>query len=204
LTILADHRERASGIPEALVGLGFAVELSSIPVADYLVAEGVGVERKTGGDLHRSIVNRRLWRQVASLRTDLERAYLVVEGDDLDAGRVSRVGVRGALLAASDLGVAVIRSRSNEDTALWLARVATRHQLRKPRRVARSLPYGHAPTPVNVLASLHGISPVAARNLLEQFGSIAGVAAAERCELLTVPGIGARRAETLIRLLGHA
>ncbi len=40
---------------EALLRLGLSVALESLPVADYLVAERIGVERKTVGDLHRSI-----------------------------------------------------------------------------------------------------------------------------------------------------
>jgi ERCC4-type nuclease len=201
LTILVDHRERGSKVPGALERLGLSIELVALQVGDYIVGDRVGAERKTVRDFHRSIANRRLWRQVASLRVDFERAYLVVEGNDLDRGPVSQAGVRGALLAVTELGVAVVRSRDYSDTALWLARMAARCQQRKPRQVARSLPHGRAPTPENVLASLPGMSPVAARNLLEHFGSIAGIASASRAELKSLSGIGDRRADTLIGLL---
>jgi ERCC4-type nuclease len=132
---------------------------------------------------------------------DLERAYLVVEGNDLDRGMISGAGVRSALLATIELGVAVVRSGDPGDTALWLARMAARHQGRKPRHVARSLPHGRAPTPQNLLASLPGMSPTTARNLLDHFGSIGAVAAATRTELTSVSGIGRRRAATLLALL---
>lgn len=147
------------------------------------------------------MANRRLWRQVAGLRTDLARAYLIVEGADLDRGSISSVGVRSCLLTVAELGVTVVRSVSVSDTALWLSRMAARHQRSKPRRVSRSLPHGAAPTPVNVLASLPGISRPTAASLLERFGSIAAVATAARGELLSVPGIGEHRADTLLELL---
>ena len=201
LTILVDHRERVSGVADQLVRLGVSVELTVLEVGDYVVAEGVGVERKTVRDLHRCVSSRRLWRQVASLRTDFTRAYLVVEGDDIDHGSISPPGIRGCLLAVSDLGVALVTSRSPADTALWLVRMADRHQQSKPRRVARTLPHGATPTPVNVLASLPGISRSTARSLLERFGSIAAVATATRMDLMSVPGVGDRRADTLLRLL---
>jgi DNA excision repair protein ERCC-4 len=62
-TILVDHRERGSGVPEALLRLGLSTEVLALEVGDYIVAEGVGAERKTVPDLHRCIANRRLWRQ---------------------------------------------------------------------------------------------------------------------------------------------
>lgn len=203
VTILVDHRERAPDVCDALTRLEVRVEHADLPVGDYIVAERVGVERKTVKDLHRSIVNRRLWRQIASLRVDLSHAYLVVEGVDLDAGPVSRVGVRSALLAVGELGVVVIRSRNPSDTAMWLSRIAARRQSRKPRRVARSVPHGRRATPESLLSALPGISSPVARNLLYRFGSVAGVASATRSELLQVAGIGDKRADTLVRLLAN-
>ncbi len=155
---------------EELLRLGVTVEVESLEVGDYLVGERVGAERKTTRDLHRCVANRRLWRQAAGLRTDLARAYLIVEGADLDRGSISSVGIRSCLLTVAELGVTVVRSVSVSDTALWLSRMAARHQRSKPRRVSRSLPHGAAPTPVNVLASLPGISRPTAASLLERFG----------------------------------
>ena len=183
--------------------LGVSVEVALLDVGDYIVAEGVGVERKTVRDLHRCVANGRLWRQVAGLRQDFTRAYLVVEGHDIDDGRISLAGIRGCILAVTDLGVAVLRSRSPADSAQWLMRMAARHQRCRPRRVARSLPQGHAPTSVTVLASLPGMSRLTARSLLERFGSIAAVAAASRTDLMSVPGVGERRADTLLGLLSE-
>jgi ERCC4-type nuclease len=183
--------------------MGASIELVALEVGDYIVGEGRGAERKTIRDLHRSVAERRLWRQVASLRVDFDRAFLVVEGNDLDRGAISPAGVRGALLAVIELGIAVVRSQDVADTALWLVRMAARGQQLKPRPVARSLPHGRAPTPENILAALPGMSSLTAHNLLERFGSIAGVAGASRAELKSVSGVGDRRADTLTRLLSN-
>jgi len=74
LTILADHRERRSGVPDALKAIGVHVEETSLALADFVVAPGIGVERKSIGDFHRSIADGRLWSQAASLRVDLDTA----------------------------------------------------------------------------------------------------------------------------------
>ena len=201
LTIPADYREKSCGVAEELATLGVSIEFRALEVGDYLVGAGVGAERKTVRDLHRSIGDRRLWRQVASLRTDLIRSYLVVEGNDLDVGSISRPGIRSALLAVSNLGVVVVRSRTPADTALWLSRMAIRHQRTKPTPVSRSIPHGRPPTPTNVLASLPSMSVEIAERLLEHFGSIAAIGSATSDDLQGVAGVGPRRAEVLLEIL---
>jgi ERCC4-type nuclease len=203
LTILVDHRESRSPVPVELARLGLSLEFLELKVGDYVVGGRYGAERKTVRDLHRSIANRRLWRQLASLRVDFVRAYLVVEGNDLDRGSISRAGVRGALLTVMDLGVAVVRTRDAADSALWLARIAARRACRTPRVPARSLPHGRAATSENILAAMPGMSLITARELLKRFDSIAGIASASAADLKSVRGVGVRRAETLIELLGN-
>ncbi|HUR84123.1 MAG TPA: helix-hairpin-helix domain-containing protein [Solirubrobacteraceae bacterium] len=60
-----------------------------------------------------------------------------------------------------------------------------------------------ARTAQDVLMCLPGISTVGARRLLEHFGSLAAVFAADADELLRVEGIGPVRAGTLARLFGE-
>ena len=85
LTITVDVRERRSRVPELLVELGAGIELVTLEVGDYAVGERV-VERKTVADLHASLAGQRLWSQVAALRRDPRRAYILVEGAGLDRG----------------------------------------------------------------------------------------------------------------------
>ena len=103
VTIDADVGEVQSGIPEALRRMGAVVRVSQLEASDYLVAHAIGVERKSILDLHFSIADQRLWSQLRSYRGVLERLYLLVEGVDLDDGKVSAAGVRGALLEIGDL-----------------------------------------------------------------------------------------------------
>jgi len=106
----------------------------TLAVGDYAVGRRV-VERKTVADLHRSLSGRRLWSQVAALRRDPRQAYILVEGDDLDAGSVSRRAIRGALLKILDNGIRLLRTSSPADSALWLhvlARQEQRHTEQRP------------------------------------------------------------------------
>jgi Fanconi anemia group M protein len=200
LTILVDHRERAGSLIETLGRQGARVETAVLQVGDYVVGDRVGIERKAVADLHRSIRDRRLWTQVAALRADLRRAYLVVEGRSIDAGCISRAGIRASLLAVSELGVVVVLSADQVDSALWIWRIACRHGGTGARPATRSARRGRRPS-IAVLSAVPGISPSLALALEAAFGSVAGVARASRQELMAIPGIGATRATSLQRAL---
>ena len=201
LTIVVDGGEMRSGVPAAVARLGARVDVAALPVADYLVADGIGVERKTVTDLHRSIDDGRLWAQLGVCRRSLDRTYLVVEGVDLDRGCISPTGVRGALLEIGDRGVTVVRSNDCEDSASWLVRMAVRAQRargpgsRMPRRFRR------ARSAQVLLAEIPGIGPETARLLLERFGDVRGVADASEQLLTSVRGVGPGRAAALRTVL---
>jgi len=201
LTILVDYRERGSGVVEALRRHDTCFAETKLEIADYVVAQGVGIERKTVRDLHASIRDGRLWTQVASLRLDLDAAFLIVEGTALDGGPLSSAGVRGALLEVISLGVPVIRSENVRDTASWLVRIAARATRLPARRPCRSR--SRAPvTPVSLLCSLPGVSTRTAAELLARFGSVGAVARAPKAELMRVHGVGSTRADIIRQCLG--
>lgn len=199
--IVADVGELRSGVPEALRQLGADVEVAQLPVADYLLAECIGAERKTIADLHRSIARGRLWTQLLTCRRMLDRTYLVIEGSVLDQGCVTPAGVRGALLEIGDRGVTVVRSTDGYDSAMWLLRISVRLQKSRPAGVRRARRFPRAATPVSLLSEVPGIGPRTARALLARFGSVRAIASAEVSELETVAGVGPHRAVTLARVL---
>lgn len=202
--ILVDVEEQRSLVPGCLEELGVAVDVSRLPVGDYLVATGAAVERKTVRDLHAVLVSGQLWSQLFALRRDMPRPYLLVEGENLDAGRVSVRGVRGALLQIAGSGVSVVRSHDPTDTALWVYLIAKREQTKAGevtlrRRGRRRM----VASPAGVLSTVPGISPVAANRLLSHFGSIAKVAEASESDLQEVRGIGPKHAAELSRVLNR-
>lgn len=50
ITIIADNRERASGIPELLNKNGVFVMLKQLVVGDYMIEDNIVIERKTNTD----------------------------------------------------------------------------------------------------------------------------------------------------------
>ena len=184
-----------------LRAVGVEVEVRALPVADYEVGASL-VERKRVKDLHLSIIGRCFWPQVARLRGASPFPYLLVEGEDIDAGPLSERSVRGALLAVDELGVGIIRATSAADSALWLALLAARSSRRNApqRRYRRSPPRGAA-GPKAMLTAVPGISTGSARALIDAFGSVTGVVQAGPDEWQSVRGIGPVRAASLDRML---
>jgi ERCC4-type nuclease len=201
VTITVDVRERRSDVPAQFTLLGVPFLAATLAVGDYAVGDRV-VERKTVPDLHRSLIDRRLWSQVAALRRDPRRAYFLVEGDDLDEGPVPARALRGALFKIIDNGIRLLRTASPEDTALWLTVLARQEQRRMEHR--ETVTTGRRPivtSPVGLLAAIPGISIESAKQLLREFGSIAAIAAASEPDLQSIQGIGPERAAALLTAL---
>jgi len=204
LVVIADHREIPSGVPPALEKLGVRVELATLPAGDYVVRTQTKIERKTVRDLHSAVASSRFWQQLNRLRASAQYPIVVVEGQNLDAGPLSKSGVRGALVALGDRGIPVIRSTGPDDTALWIRSIAPSRTPRK--RVWVRPPY-RRPTgardgiEVSMLCAIPLVTLPAARALVARFGSIRSIAQATPAELRAVPGIGPRRADAVHRAL---
>jgi len=199
--ILFDHREEKSGIPAALAAAGLSVVPARLPAGDYVVSDRLVVERKTGADLAASIKDRRLFEQIERLRDAYAAVVLLVEGEPV---HISERSWKGALARVLSAGVAVLRTADREDSAAWLVRLY-RLEGKGPTEV-RGRPRTRRPTSdvrqvaEDVLGCLPGISTVGARRLLDHFGSLAAVFAADEQQLRAVTGIGPVRAAALARL----
>ena len=196
---MADVFERDSGVPVALQRLGIDVSVAAMPSGDYGIPNGILVERKTVADLHGSIEQGRFFRQIGRIRDEAAFPYLLVEGANVLAGPCHPNGIRGALLAVADQGVALIRSLDVTDTSLWLHRLALREQRR---RRAVDDTADRLPDPgVVALAGVAGVSRAMAKALIARFGSVEGVVAAGPKRWLEVDGIGEVRANALAAAL---
>jgi ERCC4-type nuclease len=199
--VLFDHGEVRSGIPAALDAAGLDVAPAKLPAGDYIVSDRLVVERKTGADLAASIKDRRLFEKIHRLREAYESVVLLVEGEPV---HIAEASWKGALARVLTSGVSVLRTADSAESAAWLARL---HRLEgKGPSEPRGRPRVRRPTDdlrasaADVLGCLPGISTVTAGRLLDHFGSLAAVFAADEPALRAVPGIGPIRAARLARL----
>ena len=210
IQVVADFRERSSGVIEALRKKGdIAVSEGSLKTGDYLINGSITVERKTCRDFCISIIDGRLFRQVARLKKEAPRPVLVIEGGNLlhTGIDIDENAVRGALVSVSICWyMPVIFSRDPKGTADFIE-MAGRQDLvfekelwlrpgSKPKRDRRRQLY--------ILQGLPEVGPKKALALLDHFGSIEKVVSASKEDLVSVPFIGDKTATAIRTIVKEA
>lgn len=100
--ILADYREKRSGIPELLMQSEINVKVVNLVAGDYLIDEQVIVERKTNEDFIQSLLCNRLFEQCSKLKRESDFQLFIIEGDTYRTNHdISQQAVKGALLSIS-------------------------------------------------------------------------------------------------------
>jgi DNA excision repair protein ERCC-4 len=205
---VVDFREKPSGIIDLMIAGGIDVQIKHVVHGDFILDGVITVERKTAGDFIVSIMDGRLFRQVANLKKNCDHPVLLIEGNPFRTGlKMSRSSIRGALLNVQTVWkVPVVHSRSIEESlelmqimAWQFKKMSTVMPLRagyRPRRLSTRQLY--------VLQGFPGVGPHLAKRLLNHFGSVAAVLAASSETLKGVKGVGRVTAETIREVLDAA
>jgi len=191
-------------IAELLRAQGADVEIAQLPVGDFLLSERACVERKRREDFEQSIIDGRLFQQVARLSEQFEKPFLVIEGERFEE-RVSRPALLGAISSIMlDYRVSIFFTKDAEKTAEFLLAVAKREQLAEKRPV-RMLGEKHAYSPSQqkrmIVEALPGVGPKIAFALLKHFGTVEKLMKAKEDQLMKVEGIGEEKAKAIRKLI---
>ncbi len=202
--IVCDAREQPGQVVKHLSQLGAKVEARTLDIGDFVLSDRIAVERKAGADFVASLVDGRLFDQLAKLK-EYPRPVLVLEGALSGHRNIAPEALMGALASVTiDYGIPVMQTEDPLATARYLLAVAKREQGRGGRRVAlRATSNARDDTDVRlaVLRALPGVSDMRAEVLLHAFGSIAAVFAASHEELAAVDGIGPKTAGEIRRII---
>ncbi|TAM61192.1 MAG: nuclease [Rhodanobacter sp.] len=201
--LVVDDRECRGPMPAALAACNaFAVEVRRLSVGDYCLDDALLFERKTLPDLAASIKDGRLFEQALRLAKAKLPAALILEGSarDLASSGMRAEAIQGALVTVSlFIGLPLLRTRNAEETARTLQYAARQRRAvgcgALPRHGCR--PKGKAALQSYVLQGLPGIGPRRAARLIQRFGSIQAVIAADADALADVDDIGALTARKL-------
>ncbi len=203
VTIIADDRERQSGVVEHLREMdGVVVGMRRLKVGDYCAAERLLFERKTLKDFSISLIDGRLFTQAVKLANGGHKSVMILEGTgkDLTQAGVKRESLQGALITISlILGIPVLRSMSPHETARLIVYAVRQIAFIAKGGVSRSgyRPQSKSKKQRYILQGLPGIGSKRAERLLETFGSVEGVITASSEELASVEGIGKHVAEKI-------
>jgi len=203
IDIIADHREKNSGVIEALCAQkNVTVEIQSLQLGDYRVNDLLLFERKTLQDFITSVKDGRIFRQGVRLASSSLRSVLILEGtsESIAKSGMRREAIQGAMITISlCLGIPVLRSVNPDESArlmLYAARQVKSFAVDSlPRRSVR--PKGKRAVQLHILQGLPGVGPKRAKMLLSAFGSVEAVLTASVDNLNKIEGVGKKTAHNI-------
>lgn len=204
--VAVDMRESRSGLTQRLERSEIvSISYSDLPVGDFVLSEDVAVERKEATDFVLSIMDKRLFGQVAQMKATFARPIVLIEGNIFKTtSNIAHDALRGALSWISVIeGVSLMHSSGVEESAS-LIEVMARHA---QEGLGYEIPLrGGKPKDLGVLASyaiqgLPGCGPGIAKKLLAHFGSVESVFSASVDQLCEVKGVGRKTADQIRELM---
>ena len=202
IRIVADDRERKSGIPQLLKSVGINVEVKTLAVGDYIVAPETVIERKSIRDLISSVFDGRLFDQCSRLRKHFEKPVILVEGnlDELENMTENPMIFYGAIsTVVIEFGIPVMPTPSAMHTAKLLSAMAAKKEnaVKGPyiKRIRKTTDIQQQQ--ITILCSLPGVGEKFATRMLEKFGTPLRALSATNAELLKIEGMGDSRAKRI-------
>lgn len=192
--LIVDSRESRSGLALLLASRGADVVSEELECGDYVLADGMAVERKTATDFVASILDRRVFSQLLNLKTAYPRAFIVVEGNLFGTrSMISEDALLGAMSYISVIESVPILTTSDTGQTASLLLTMQRHAIEGlgyEIALRGGKPRDRRPGAQFLVEGLPGVGPTAAKKLLLHFGSAQGVFAATPEQLRAVPGVG--------------
>jgi len=210
LRIYADYREKASNVPDFLRELGAVVIFENLTVADYVISETIGIERKSVEDLVSSVFDKRFFDQLSRLSESYKEPYILIEGDLSQIRFITTKwkAVNSALVSAIiDYDLRVLFSLNKKDSAEVLYKLAEKISAKSN---FRSINLHDKPKFENlkdiqlyVVESLPNVGEKLAKKLLEKFNTIENICKASISDLEKALG-SRKRAEEIYKVLHTA
>jgi Fanconi anemia group M protein len=201
VVIVSDYREKE--ITKILKNFDSLVKTISLEVGDFVCSERVVIERKSYDDFVNSIINGRIFDQANALKENFEKPMILIEGNsDREINDNALKGAIASLLV--DYGITLISTRNPLDTAKTIYWIAKKEQ--NDNKKCLSIKVGKKPKDTKklqefIVSSIPGVSRVLTKRLLEHFGNVQNVFAAEEEQLKQVDGIGDKMASKIKKLL---
>ncbi|MDG6954547.1 MAG: heavy metal resistance protein CzcA [Nitrososphaerota archaeon] len=201
--VVADERERASGVPEELAKLNVRVYYSRLTVGDYILNPEIAVERKAVRDLVSSVYDSRIFSQAARMAASFAKPYLLVEGDSKEVESLTKnlKSFYGAIANVTlAYGLRMVYTANKVETAIAIAELLA-HARAKPLSMMPAVaPLKAKDVPrqqLYLVSSLPGVGRRLAERLLAKYETPRRVMGLTSGQLAMTQGLGWKRAERI-------
>lgn len=202
IEIIADHREKRSGLPDLLVEKNVEISYCTLRAGDYLVNNELLIERKSAEDFIQSISGNRLFFQCAQMKKQNRKSLFIIEGNPYRTNHnMAESAIRGAIISIMiSWQIPIIYSKDKEGSAHLLFQLARQFsKIKGPVwLIKRSKPKRNKDLQLRVLQGLPRVGPALATRLYNNFGSVKSVINADAKQLKMIEGIGKKSAEKIV------
>jgi len=202
--IICDNRETASSVVRTLSLIGVNLKLEQLAVADYVISERVGVERKSAKDFNDSIIDGRLFTELSDLGEHFSRPILILEGDPFKDLNISENALYGAITAILvNLGISIYRTEDSIETAKFLYQLAKKEQ--SVTKSSLKLRFDKAPIDTSrlleyIVAGIPGVNTLRAKNLLRELQTLQNIFSADIPDLTKIENVGKKIAQQIYKI----
>ncbi|MHA1932540.1 MAG: DEAD/DEAH box helicase [Promethearchaeota archaeon] len=202
--IVCDNRETASPVVRNLSLMGVNLRLEQLSVADYVISNRVGIERKTSKDFTDSIKDGRLFKELKTLVDTYERPILVLEEDPFTDSNLNENAIYGAISSIIlNLGITIYKTKDAKETAMFLYQLAKKEQ--SERNSTLKLRFDKAPIQNSrlleyIVAGFPGVNAYRAKSLLKELKTLQNIFLADIPDLTKVENIGKKIAQEIYKI----
>ncbi len=203
-TIICDNRETASAVVRALSLMGVGLKLEQLAVADYIISERVGIERKSAQDFNDSIKDGRLFNELFELKNNFVRPILILEGDPFMNSNINQNALYGAITSVIlNLGITIYKTNDPSDSAMFIYQLTKKEQSNSKKEV--KLRFDKKPLDISnlleyIVAGIPSINALRAKNLLKELQSLQEIFNADIGDLMKVENVGKTIAQEIYKL----
>lgn len=202
--IVCDNRETASPVVRALSLMGVNLKLEQLQVADYIISERVGIERKSAKDFNDSIIDGRLFSELSELGENFSRPILILEGNPFKVSNISENALYGALTSIIvNLGISIYKTENSIETAQFLYHLAKKEQSFTKSTI--KLRFDKAPIEISqlleyIVAGIPGVNTLRAKSLLKELKTLQNIFLSDIPDLTKIENIGKKIAQEIYRI----
>lgn len=210
--IVITARLRDNPVTRSLEELGTTVKFISLRRGEFVLAGRIGVKYYHRTSFLQSLKDRSIYRDIVDMKRQYAEPVMIIEGERGEESPRDLAAVQNARIYISIANrIPILITRDEEETAHLLFLMAAQFgsevdetAMPAGNQTAETTP--EAPTetidPVRrILLSLPDVTPALAESLLERFGSLAALFAADVKDLKMVEGVGPKRAKRIFDFL---